>query len=206
MTAGNAPSESFPMRDGEALDLFKACGALKTGHFVLTSGRHSNTYFEKFDVMRWPSHVARLGGDLAHRATAAGIEVDVVLGPTTLGIVLAYEVGRRLSRPVAYGEKDKDGNRMTRRADHLAAGMRVLIVDDVLTTGGSIRECMALVDRVGATTVGVGVLVDRSGGTISFGAPLVSTLSFAAESYAADQVPDWLAAIPVTRPGSTGKK
>jgi orotate phosphoribosyltransferase len=120
--------------------------------------------------------------------------------------VLAYEVGRRLSLPAAYGEKDKDGHRMTRRPDHLTAGMRVLIVDDVLTTGGSIRECMALVDKVGATTVGVGVLVDRSGGTINFGAPLVSTLSLAAQSFAPDAVPDWLTAIPVTRPGSTGKK
>jgi orotate phosphoribosyltransferase len=199
-------SDQVPMSDDDALALFKACGALKTGHFVLTSGRHSNTYFEKFDVMRWPQHVARLGGELARRARAAGIDADVVLGPTTLGIVLAYEVGRRLLLPAAYGEKDKDGNRMTRRPEHLAAGMKVLVVDDVLTTGGSIRECMALVDRVGAKTVGVGVLVDRSGGTTSFGAPLVSTLSFVAESFVPDQVPDWLAAIPVTRPGSTGKK
>ncbi len=194
------------MTDDETLALFKACGALKTGHFVLTSGRHSDTYFEKFDVMRWPHHVARLGVTLAQRATAAGIMADVVLGPTTLGIVLAYEVARRLSLPAAYGEKGADGQRMVRRPDHLTAGMRVLIVDDVLTTGGSIRECMALVDRVGATTAGVGVLVDRSGGKIDFGAPLVSTLSLVAESFAADDVPAWLAAVAVSRPGSTGKK
>lgn len=199
-------SHETPLSDADALALFKACGALKTGHFVLTSGRHSDTYFEKFDVMRWPQHVARLGAELARRARAAGIEADVVLGPTTLGIVLAYEVGRQLGLPVAYGEKDKDGSRMTRRAEHLVAGMRALVVDDVLTTGGSIRECMALVDKVGARTVGVGVLVDRSGGTLSFGVPLVSTLSVAAVSYAPDEVPPALAAIPLSRPGSTGKK
>lgn len=206
MAAATPTAPDTPLTDADALALFKDCGALKTGHFVLTSGRHSDTYFEKFDVMRWPQHVARLGGELARRARAAGIDADVVLGPTTLGIVLAYEVGRRLALPAAYGEKDKDGNRMTRRPEHLSAGMRVLVVDDVLTTGGSIRECMALVDKVGAQTVGVGVLVDRTGGKISFGAPLVSTLAFVAESFAPDQVPAWLAAVPVTRPGSTGKK
>lgn len=194
------------MTNDETLALFKDCGALKTGHFVLTSGRHSDAYFEKFDVMRWPQHVARLGEALAMRAKAAGITADVVLGPTTLGIVLAYEVGRQLSLPAAYGEKGADGQRMTRWPNHLTAGMRVLIVDDVLTTGGSIRECMTMVERVGATTAGVGVLVDRTGGKVDFGAPLVSTLSLVTQSFAPDEVPQWLAAIPATWPGSTHKK
>jgi orotate phosphoribosyltransferase len=195
-----------PVTDDETLRLFEDCGALKTGHFVLTSGRHSDRYFEKFDVLRWPRHVAALGEELAARVRAAGIESDVVLGPTTLGIVLAYEVGRQLDLPAAYGEKGPDGSRMVRRPDHLTAGMRVLVVDDVLTTGGSVRECLGLVHAVGATPVGVGVLVDRSGGSIDFGVPLVSTLSLVAESWAPDELPDWLAAVPVTRPGSTGKK
>jgi orotate phosphoribosyltransferase len=194
------------LSNADVLALFEECGALKTGHFVLTSGRHSDRYFEKFDVMRWPSHVAALGNTLASRAITAGIEADVVLGPTTLGIVLAYEVGRRLDLPAAYGEKGPDGARMVRRPEHLGAGMRVVVVDDVLTTGGSIRECMDLVDKVGARTVGVGVLVDRSGGSIDFGVPLVSTLSLTAQSWAPDEVPAWLDAIEITRPGSTGKK
>jgi orotate phosphoribosyltransferase len=194
------------LSDDDAYALFESCGALKTGHFVLTSGRHSDKYFEKFDVLRWPSHVTALGEELAARATAAGIVADVVLGPTTLGIVLAYEVGRHLGLPAAYGEKGPDGKRMVRRPDHLTSEMRVLIVDDVLTTGGSIRECQELVATVGATCVGVGVLVDRAGGTIDFGAPLVSTLTLNAQSWAPDEVPAWLEAIEITRPGSTGKK
>jgi orotate phosphoribosyltransferase len=194
------------MTDDETLSLFEECGALKTGHFVLTSGRHSDKYFEKFDVLRWPQHVATLGEELAARAVAAGVSADVVLGPTTLGIVLAYEVGRRLGLPAAYGEKGPDGLRFTRRPDHLSAGMRVLVVDDVLTTGGSVRECLDLTSRVGAVAAGVGVLVDRSGGTIDFGVPLVSTLSLTAQSWAPHEVPGWLEAVPITRPGSTGKK
>ena len=182
------------------------CGALLRGHFVLTSGRHSDQYFEKFDVLRWPQHVATLGAELAARVRSAGIDATVVLGPTTLGIVLAYELGRQLGLPAAYGEKGPDGARMVRRADHLRPTDRVLIVDDILTTGGSIRECQSLVASVGATTVGAAVLVDRSNGQIDLGVPLVSTLAIAAQSWAPDEVPDWLEAVPVSRPGSTGKK
>ena len=131
---------------------------------------------------------------------------DVVLGPTTLGIVLAYELAKQLGVPAAYGEKGPDNTRFTRRPDHVAAGSAVLVVDDVLTTGGSVRECMALVNSVGAHTSGVAVLVDRSAGGVNFGAPLVSALSLEVQSWAPDEVPEWLAAIPVSRPGSTGKK
>ncbi len=194
------------MTDDDVLALFKESGALLTGHFVLTSGRHADQYFEKFDVLRWPEHVQSLCALIAANARAAGIEADVVLGPTTLGIVMAYEIAKQLGLPAAYGEKGPENSRFVRRPDHLTSGMRVLVVDDVLTTGGSIRECMALVDSVGATTAGVGVLVDRTGGTADFGAPLVSALSLNVQSWAPDEVPDWLAAIPITRPGSTGKK
>lgn len=196
---------SFVTND-EVAELFVQSGALLRGHFVLTSGRHSDQYFEKFDVLRWPEHVATLCSELAQRVRAAGIEATVVLGPTTLGIVLAFELARQLGLPAAYGEKNAEGKRFVRRADHLCAQDRVLIVDDILTTGGSIRECQALVESVGAQTVGAAVLVDRANGTLDLGAPLVSTLAVAVQSWEPDEVPDWLAAIPITRPGSTGKK
>lgn len=190
----------------EVAELFVQSGALLRGHFVLTSGRHSDQYFEKFDVLRWPEHVATLCAELARRLRVAGIEATVILGPTTLGIVLAYELGRQLGLPAAYGEKDAEGKRFVRRADHLTAQDRVLIVDDILTTGGSIRECQILVDSVGATAVGAAVLVDRANGKLDLGVPLVSALAVEVQSWEADALPDWLAAIPVTRPGSTGKK
>lgn len=194
------------MTDDEVRALFAQCGALLSGHFVLTSGRHSDQYLEKFDVLRWPEHVATLGEELAHRVRVAGIAADVVLGPTTLGIVLAYEIGRRLGLPAAYGEKAADGTRFVRRADHLRADDRVLIVDDILTTGGSIRECQALVASVGAVCAGAAVLVDRTNGSLDLGMPLVSALAIDVQSWAPDEVPEWLAAIPAVRPGSTGKK
>lgn len=192
------------MTDADVLALFERSGALQRGHFILTSGRHSDTYFEKFDVLNQPERVATLCQELAARC--AGFAPDVVLGPTTLGVLLAYEVARGLGVTAAYGEKATDGSRFLRRPEHLRAGQRVLVVDDILTTGGSIRECIDLAERVGATLCGVGVLVDRSGGQARFPAPTVALLSMQVQSYPPDEVPDWLAAIPVTRPGSTGKK
>jgi orotate phosphoribosyltransferase len=190
----------------EVAELFVQSGALLRGHFVLTSGRHSDQYFEKFDVLRWPEHVATLCAELAVRVRAAGIDATVVLGPTTLGIVLAYELGRQLGLPAAYGEKNADGNRFVRRPDHLSAQDRVLVVDDILTTGGSIRECQALVESVGAQTVGAAVLVDRANGKLDLGVPLISALAVDVQSWDPDGLPDWLNAIPISRPGSTGKK
>jgi orotate phosphoribosyltransferase len=190
----------------EVAELFVQSGALLRGHFVLTSGRHSDQYFEKFDVLRWPEHVATLCAELATRVRAAGIDATVVLGPTTLGIVLAYELAGQLGLPAAYGEKNADGKRFVRRVEHLSAHDRVLIVDDILTTGGSIRECQELVESVGAETVCAAVLVDRANGTLDLGVPLVSALAVEVQSWDAAEVPDWLTAIPISRPGSTGKK
>ena len=194
------------LTDDDVLALFSETGALLRGHFVLTSGRHADTYFEKFDVLRYPQHVEALCSLIAQKVRDAGVVVDVVLGPTTLGIVMAYEVAKQLGATAAYGEKSPNGERVLRRPGHLRAGDRVLVVDDVLTTGGSVRECTQLVDSVEATLVGVGVLVDRTGGTADFGVPLVSALSLDVQSWAPDEVPPSLAEIPISRPGSTGKK
>lgn len=194
------------LTDDDVLQLFVDSGALLRGHFVLTSGRHADTYFEKFDVLRYPQHVASLCQLIAEKVRAAEVAVDVVLGPTTLGIVMAYEVAKQLGATAAFGEKGPNAERFLRRPDHMRAHERVLVVDDVLTTGGSIRECMQLVESVGATLVGVGVLVDRTGATADFGVPLVSALSLNVQSWAPGDVPAWLTDIPVTRPGSTGKK
>jgi orotate phosphoribosyltransferase len=192
------------MTEAEVLRIFEESGALLTGHFILTSGKHSNRYFEKFNVLNQPWHVEALCHELAARL--AETKPEVVLGPTTLGVLLAYETAKHLNVPAAYGEKGADGRRFLRRAEHIRAGQRVAVVDDVLTTGGSVRECITLVEECGATLCGVGLLVDRSGGQVTFPAPTISLLPLKVEAYEPDAVPDWLAAIPVSRPGSTGKK
>ena len=191
--------------DDDILALFKQSGALLTGHFVLTSGKHSDTYFEKFNVLNRPEHVQTLCRELARKI--APHRPDVILGPTTLGVLLAYETAKHLGLPAAYGEKGMDNTRILRRSEHIAEGMRVAIVDDVLTTGGSIRECMGLVENQKAELCAIGVLVDRSGGSLDFGGvPLEALLSLKVQAFEPDAVPQWLADVPLSRPGSTGKK
>ena len=192
------------LTETDVLRLFEESGALLSGHFVLTSGYHSDRYFEKFHVLREPRHVEALCRELAARL--ADVKPDVVVGPTTLGVLLAYEVAKHLGVPAAYAERGADGKRFLRRPEHLRAGQRALVVDDILTTGGSVRECIELVDTVGASLCGVGLLVDRSGGAVTFPAPTVSLLTLNVEKYAPDALPAWLAAIPIAQPGSTGKK
>jgi orotate phosphoribosyltransferase len=192
------------LTDADVLRIFEESGALLAGHFVLTSGKHSDRYFEKFNVLNQPRRVEALCRELAARLADA--RPDVILGPTTLGVLLAYEVAKALDVPAAYGEKGLDGKRFLRKPEHIAPGQRVAVVDDVLTTGGSVRECIELVESQGATLCGVGLLVDRSGGSIGFGVPTRALLSLEVQAFDPDAVPEWLAAIPVSRPGSTGKK
>lgn len=203
-------NEPFRLADADVLRIFEDSGALLSGHFVLTSGYHSDRYFEKFHVLRHPRHVEALCRELAARTE--NTRPDVVMGPTTLGVLLAYETAKHLGLPAAYAERAPAGSeastaRVLRRPEHLLPGQRVLVVDDVLTTGGSIRECIELVEAIGATLCGVGLLVDRSGGSVAFGdVPVTSLVSLDVDKWAPGDLPDWLAAIPIARPGSTGKK
>src|SRR4051794_34468617 len=124
----------------DLLEQFREVGALKEGHFLLASGRHSNRYVEKFDLLRDPRATELVCRGFAERFTPESI--DVVAGPTTGGIILAFEVGRQLGIPAAYAERNSDGSngREFRRGTTFKPGSRVLLVDDILTTGGSVRE------------------------------------------------------------------
>lgn len=179
--------------------LLEQSGAVLRGHFRLTSGRHSDVYFEKFRVLERPDVLSALCGELASAFKDA--RVDLVAGPTTGGIIIAFEVARQLGLPALYVESE-NGQKTLRRGAKVAEGARVLVVDDVLTTGTSVREVAQLLRGLGAEIAGVGVLIDRAQEAMDFGAPLKAAYKVEAQSFAPDDVPDWLAVIPITQPGT----
>ncbi|MEO7453815.1 MAG: orotate phosphoribosyltransferase [Fimbriimonadales bacterium] len=183
----------------DLMRLLEESGAILKGHFLLTSGRHSDTYFEKFRVLEQPGVLSEVCGELASRFDAS--EIDVVAGPTTGGIIIAFEIGRRLGKPALYIERE-NGKRALRRGAVLQPGARVLVVDDVFTTGTSVVEVVELLRSLGGDIAGVGVLVDRSEARPDFGAPFESAVRVTATSYASDEVPSELAAVPISKPGT----
>jgi orotate phosphoribosyltransferase len=191
--------------DGEqVLDVLRRVGALKEGHFLLASGRHGDRYVEKFDLLRHPRETEAVCRGFAERFADAGI--DVVVGPTTGGIILAYEVGRQLGCLAAYAERKGDGSaeREFRRGTAFEEGQRVLVVDDILTTGGSVRETLAALDGLPVEIVGVAVLVDRSGGRASFGRiPLTALATVDAGSWEPADCHLCTAGVPLVKPGSS---
>ncbi|MFW6074961.1 MAG: orotate phosphoribosyltransferase, partial [Chloroflexota bacterium] len=168
-------------------------GALKTGHFLLSSGRHSERYVEKFELLKDPLATARACEELI-RLLGDDADVDLVAGPTTGGILLAYEVARQLAVPAAYAERASEGSheREFKRGAVPGKGSRVLIVDDILTTGGSVRATLHAVKRCEAEVVGVAVLVDRSDGSLDLGVPLLGLAVLEIDTWPPNEIPDWL--------------
>ena len=185
--------------------LLREVGALKDGHFVLSSGRHSDRYVEKFDLLRQPRATERACAGIVERVAGLG-RIDVVAGPTTGGILLAFEVGRQLNKPAAYAERSESGSlaREFRRGTTFAPGARVLVVDDILTTGGSVRETLAALTVRGVEPIAVAVLVDRSGGIVDLGVPLIALSQMRIDTWEADECPLCREGVPVTKPGTTG--
>lgn len=179
----------------EVLRIFKETGALLHGHFKLTSGLHSEVYFEKFQVLQYPEYVQQLCGEIARRFKDDSIEL--VLGPTTGGVLLAYEVGKHLGTRGIFAEKG-DGGRVLKRGFAIPEGTRVLVVDDVLTTGGSVLDTIEVVKRHGGVLAGVGLLVDRTGGKIDFGVKTEALLSLDVVKYDPASCPLCQQGIPLT--------
>jgi orotate phosphoribosyltransferase len=185
----------------QALEYFRKAGALLSGHFKLSSGLHSGEYLEKFRLAEDPKLLDPMCAELARRFASDGVEY--VLGPTTAGIILAYSVARHLGTQARYAERE--GSKMTlRRNQSLGPGARVLVVDDILTTGGAVKECLEVVREAGATLVGVGVLGDRSGGSTDLGTRLEALLTVTVKSYAPDDCPLCRDGMPLYQPGTKG--
>lgn len=181
-------------------EIFQKSGALLKGHFLLTSGLHSPVYWEKFRVLQFPNYTGQLCQMIASHFRKQ--EIQVVAGPTTGGIILAFEVARQLGVRGIFAEKEGT-ERAFRRGFDIGFGERVLIVDDILTTGGSIHEVMAAVNKLGGKTIGIGVLVDRSEQKLEFGVPLFSCHRAITPTYKPEDCPLCAAKIPLVKPGSS---
>ncbi|HHT11003.1 MAG: orotate phosphoribosyltransferase [Atribacter sp.] len=174
------------MREQEILQLFREAGAFMEGHFLLTSGLHSPFYIEKFKLLQRPKYVELLAGELIERFS--GASPDVVVGPAIGGIILAYEVARQLGIRMAFTERE-NGKMKFRRDFVLEKNNSVLVVEDVVTTGSSAQEVIDVVEETGAKIIGVGILVDRSGGKIQFKYPFHPLLQMEVMTYLPDECP-----------------
>src|SRR5437899_7955674 len=182
--------------------VFRMSGALREGHFIPAPGRHGSLYLEKSQVLQHPSETERLCSAIAMRAGALGVET--VAGPTTGGIILAHEVARQLGARAVYAERREDrSGRELRRGFTLDRGERVLVVDDIMTTGGSVQETIEAVRSAGGRVVGAAVLVDRSGGAASLDVPLQALWTLDIPSYAPSECPLCAKGLPATHPGTT---
>lgn len=186
------------MSENNVLNIFKKAGALLEGHFLLTSGLHSPVYWEKFRVLQYPESTVQLCTIIAQYYKKQNIQV--VAGPTIGGVILAFEIAKQLGVRSAFAEKE--GNtRVFRRGFTIEAGQRVLIVDDILTTGGSVVEVIKAVKKLKGDIVGVGVMVDRSDQKIDLGSPLFSCLKSPASTYTPETCPLCARGIPLVRLG-----
>lgn len=181
------------------LQIFKDTGALMEGHFILRSGLHSGHFFQCARVCEHLDRVTELVEMLVKKL--GGVEIDTVIAPAMGGLVLGQEVARQLGKRFIFAEK-QDGKLVLRRNFKLSAGERVLIVEDVITRGGRVQECIDIVKATGAKPVAAAVLVDRSEGKAKFEIPCVSLLEFSFPTYEPDKIPAELAAIEATHPGS----
>ncbi len=192
------------MTQDEVLEIFRQCGALLEGHFILSSGLRSPVFLQKARVFMHPDKAEVLCRALADKIRAAGYGgVSKVVSPAVGGIIPGYETARHLGLPAIYTER-VDGQFQVRRGFDLARGEKVIVVEDIVTTGLSIRECIECLRAIGADVVAAACLVDRSAGEADVGVPLVALTQYKVPAYPADALPPELAAIPAVKPGSRG--
>jgi orotate phosphoribosyltransferase len=189
------------MNTEDVLEEFRAAGALREGHFILSSGLHSNMFLQKNLVFMHPDRCERLCKALAAKVEQTYSDIDVVISPAVGGIIPGYETARHLGVPSIYLERE-GGVFKFRRAFAIKPGARVVVVEDVVSTGLSLRETVEAVEAAGGKVLCAACIVDRSGGKADCGAPLVALASLVVPAYAANDLPPELAALPAEEPGS----
>ena len=185
----------------EALEILSGLGAMQTGHFRLTSGRHSDRYVQCARLFEHPAESAELCARLASAFKESGVRADAVAGPALGGIIMAYEVARAMGMRNIFAERE-NGVMTLRRGFTVSPGERVLVVEDVVTTGGSVREVIALLRGMGALIAGAGSIVDRSAGAIDFGVTFLSLVSMDVKSWDENECPLCREGKPIIKPGS----
>ncbi len=193
------------LNDEQVLEEFRQAGALLEGHFVLSSGFHSTSYLQCARVLMDPARAERLCASLAKKINSAGIAADLVVSPAMGGVIVGYEMGRQLGLPAIFFER-VDGAFELRRGFRIEAGQKCLLVEDVVTTGLSSRECMEAVRLLGGSVVAAAALVDRSGGRASFSVPFIPLIRLDIPHFPPDQLPASIVGIPPVKPGSRGLK
>ncbi|MCK0195677.1 orotate phosphoribosyltransferase [Ancylobacter sp. 6x-1] len=191
------------MTQDEVMEEFRDAGALLEGHFILSSGLRSPVFLQKMFIFQDPARTEKLCRALAEKVTAAFGPIDIVVSPAVGGIVPGYETARQLGAKAMFVERE-NGVFALRRGFAIPAGARVLMVEDIVTTGLSSRECLASLAEYPGTIVGAACLIDRSGGKADLGVKLVSLAQLDIPAYPADALPPELAAIPAIKPGSRG--
>lgn len=190
-----------------ALQEFRDAGALLEGHFILTSGFHSSAYLQCARVLMDPRRAERLCAALAAKLKASGLvnDLSLIVSPAMGGVVVGYEMGRQLGVPAIFFERVA-GKFELRRGFEIEAGQRCLMVEDVVTTGLSSRECIEAAQALGANVIAAAALADRSGGKASLPVPFAALITLDIPNFPPDQLPASLQSIPAVKPGSRGLK
>jgi orotate phosphoribosyltransferase len=196
---------SMTMTDDQVLDEFRASDALLEGHFILSSGRHSPLFLQKMLVFQYPERTERICRALAEKIRDAYGKVDVIVSPAMGGVIPGYETARALGCRAIFVERDQGEFRL-RRNFEIKPDDRVVMVEDMVTTGLSSRECVAALRRHPGELLGAACLIDRSNGRADIGIPLVALVTLDVPDYSADDIPPELAALPAEKPGSRDLK
>ena len=191
------------MHKDKYIEIFKKTEALLEGHFILTSGRHSPSYFQCAKVLQYPQYLSLFSSELFDKFSTTNI--DKIITPAVGGIVIGTEVGRLFEKPTIFAERE-NGTMTLRRGFTIEENEKVLVIEDVVTTGGSVREVMDLVLNKKGLVAGVGIIVDRSNGAVDLHQNQISLVSLEVESYSDEDMPLSLKSIPLQKPGSRSIK